>query len=204
MIEKKINTSESSDSISEEEMLRRLGITENNLAGFSDLKVVPDPDEGGFVVSYPTCPDALPAVTQWKQQSLMLGMQKPNGLLRHRKKELTTSCLPETNKTTGPVTCSPPSRTRPSGDFSRSEFVHISLTCKLFIRIVVVRALGEHIVDQTDREQIKIADTDAQLDTPEHEQRRCHFPLTAARFFLASTCVCTFKPHSSISWGRIW
>lgn len=64
MIEKKINTSESSDSISEEEMLRRLGITENNLAGFSDLKVVPDPDEGGFVVSYPTCPDALPAVTQ--------------------------------------------------------------------------------------------------------------------------------------------
>ena len=53
MIEKKINTSESSDSISEEEMLRRLGITENNLAGFNDLKVVPDPDEGGFVVSSP-------------------------------------------------------------------------------------------------------------------------------------------------------
>ena len=49
MIEKKINTSESSDSISEEEMLRRLGITENNLAGLRDLKVVPDPDEGGFV-----------------------------------------------------------------------------------------------------------------------------------------------------------
>ena len=59
MIEKKINTSESSDSISEEEMLRRLGITENNLAGFSDLKVVPDPDEGGFLVSYPDLPGCI-------------------------------------------------------------------------------------------------------------------------------------------------
>ena len=59
MIEKKINTSESSDSISEEEMLRRLGITENNLAGFSDLKVVPDTDEGGFVVSYPDLPGCI-------------------------------------------------------------------------------------------------------------------------------------------------
>ena len=59
MIEKKINTSESSDSISEEEMLRRLGITENNLAGCNDLKVVPDPDEGGFVVSYPDLPGCI-------------------------------------------------------------------------------------------------------------------------------------------------
>ena len=59
MIEKKLNTSESSDSISEEEMLRRLGITKNNLAGFSDLKVVPDPDEGGFVVSYPDLPGCI-------------------------------------------------------------------------------------------------------------------------------------------------
>lgn len=59
MTEKKINTSESSDSISEEEMLRRLGITENNLAGFNDLKVVPDPDEGRFVVSYPDLPGCI-------------------------------------------------------------------------------------------------------------------------------------------------
>ena len=59
MIEKKINTSESSDSISEEEMLRRLGITESNLAGFNDLKVVPDPDEGGFVVFYPDLPGCI-------------------------------------------------------------------------------------------------------------------------------------------------
>lgn len=59
MTEKKINTSESSDSISEEEMLRRLGITETNLAGFNDLKVVPDPDEGGFVVSYPDLPGCI-------------------------------------------------------------------------------------------------------------------------------------------------
>lgn len=52
MSEKIIGTSESSDFISEEEILRRLDITENNLAGFNNLKVVPDPDEGGFVVFY--------------------------------------------------------------------------------------------------------------------------------------------------------
>ena len=49
------------------------------------------------------------------------------------------------------------------------------LRCKLFVGVVIIRTLGEHIVDQTDREQIQVADTDAQLDTPEHEQRRCHF-----------------------------
>ena len=59
MSEKIIGTSKSSDFISEEEILRRIDITENNLAGFSDLKVVPDPDEGGFVVSYPDLPGCI-------------------------------------------------------------------------------------------------------------------------------------------------
>ena len=59
MSKKIIGTSESSDFISEEEILRRLDITENNLAGFNDLKVVPDPDEGGFVVSYPDLPGCI-------------------------------------------------------------------------------------------------------------------------------------------------
>ena len=59
MSKKIIGTSESSDFISEEEILRRLDITENNLAGFNDLKVVPDPDEGGFVVFYPDLPGCI-------------------------------------------------------------------------------------------------------------------------------------------------
>lgn len=59
MSEKIIGTSESSGFISEEEILRRIDITENNLAGFNDLKVVPDPDEGGFVVSFPTLPGCI-------------------------------------------------------------------------------------------------------------------------------------------------
>ena len=59
MSEKIIGTSKSSDFISEEEILRRIDITENNLAGFNDLKVVPDPDEGGFVVSYPALPGCI-------------------------------------------------------------------------------------------------------------------------------------------------
>lgn len=37
------------------------------------------------------------------------------------------------------------------------------LRCQLFIRIVVVPALGEHIVDQSDREQVEVADTDVLL-----------------------------------------
>ena len=88
MIEKKINTSESSDSISEEEMLRRLGITENNLAGFSDLKVVPDPDEGGFVVSYPdlpgciTCGDTMEAAiaNAWDAKAEWLAAASEEGI----------------------------------------------------------------------------------------------------------------------------
>ena len=59
MSKKIIGTSESSDFISEEEILRRLDITENNLAGFNDLKVVPDPDEGGVVVFYPDLPGCI-------------------------------------------------------------------------------------------------------------------------------------------------
>ena len=88
MIEKKINTSESSDSISEEEMLRRLGITENNLAGFSDLKVVPDTDEGGFVVSYPdlpgciTCGDTMEAAiaNAWDAKAEWLAAASEEGI----------------------------------------------------------------------------------------------------------------------------
>ena len=88
MIEKKINTSESSDSISEEEMLRCLGITENNLAGFNDLKVVPDPDEGGFVVSYPdlpgciTCGDTMEAAiaNAWDAKAEWLAAASEEGI----------------------------------------------------------------------------------------------------------------------------
>ena len=42
-----------------------------------------------------------------------------------------------------------------------------------------------------------------ELYTTQQKERGGHFPLTFSRFFLDSTSVCTFRPHSSISWGRI-
>lgn len=89
------------------------------------------------------------------------------------------------------------------GFFIPSKNVHIMLRCKLAIWERVIHAFRKHIVNQTDSEQIKVADTYSKLDATEHKQRCCHFPLTAAKFFFASTCVCTFSPHRSISCGRI-
>lgn len=82
--------------------------------------------------------------------------------------------------------------------------IHIVLRGQLFVRIVVVLPFREHIVDQPDGQQVKVGDADTELYTAQQKERGGHFPLTFARFFLDSTSVCTFRPHSSISWGRIW
>lgn len=83
------------------------------------------------------------------------------------------------------------------------KHVHIVLRRELLIGVAVILALDHHLLHHPNREQVKVLDTKPQLDTAEHEQGRCHFPLTFARFFLASTVVCTFSPHRSMSWGRI-
>ena len=74
---------------------------------------------------------------------------------------------------------------------------------QLFVRIVVVLPFREHIIDQPDGQQVEVGDADTELYTAQQKERGGHFPLTFARFFLDSTSVCTFRPHSSISWGRI-
>ena len=51
---------------------------------------------------------------------------------------------------------------------------------------------------------IKKVQQNTELYTAQQKERGGHFPLTFSRFFLDSTSVCTFRPHSSISWGRIW
>lgn len=85
-----------------------------------------------------------------------------------------------------------------------SEPVEVSLRRQLLVRILIVLPLCEHIIDQPDGQQVEIGYADTELHTAQHEERGGHYPLTFARFFLASTSVWTFRPHSSISWGRIW
>mgnify|MGYP007098778698 FL=1 len=79
------------------------------------------------------------------------------------------------------------------------EPVEVRLTCQLFVRIVVVLPLREHIIDQPDGQQVEVSDADTELYTAQQKERGGHFPLTFSRFFLDSTSVCTFRPHSSIS-----
>ena len=81
--------------------------------------------------------------------------------------------------------------------------IHVMLRCQFFVRIVVVLPLREHIIDQPDGQQVEVGDADTELYTAQQKERGGHFPLTFSRFFLDSTSVCTFRPHSSISWGRI-
>ena len=72
------------------------------------------------------------------------------------------------------------------------EPVKVSLRCQLLIRILIVLPLCEHVIDQPDGQQVEVGYADAELHTAQHEERGGHYPLTFARFFLASTSVCTF------------
>ena len=83
--------------------------------------------------------------------------------------------------------------------FFALEPVEILLRGQLFVRIVVILPLREHIIDQPDGQQVEIGDADTELYTAQQKERGGHFPLTFARFFLDSTSVCTFRPHNSIS-----
>ena len=84
--------------------------------------------------------------------------------------------------------------------FFSLEPVEIRLTCQLFVRIVVILPLREHIIDQPDGQQVEVGDADTELHTAQQKERGGHFPLTFARFFLDSTSVCTL-PHSCTAHG---
>ena len=71
--------------------------------------------------------------------------------------------------------------------------VKIILGGKCRIAAPVIHALGIYVVDQPDGQQFKVSYRKPELDAPQEEQRRGHFPLSRAKFFLASTSVRTFR-----------
>ena len=88
-----------------------------------------------------------------------------------------------------------------SASFPASEIVIVALGSDLAILVIVVPALCVHVVHHADGQKIQIPDGDAELYAAEQEQRRCHLPLSWAKFFLDWTSVCTFRPQSSMSCG---
>ena len=84
-----------------------------------------------------------------------------------------------------------------------SEPVKVFLCGYLSILVIIITALGIHIVDHTDGKKVKFADGNAKLHTPKQKQWGCHLTLCWMKFFLVSTSVFTFSPHNSISCGRI-
>ena len=70
-----------------------------------------------------------------------------------------------------------------------SPFVKITLRGQLFVQIVVVLPLCEHIIDQPDGLQVEVGDADTELYTAQQKERDGHFPLAFSRFILDSTSV---------------
>lgn len=56
------------------------------------------------------------------------------------------------------------------------ELIKILLRCQLIIENIVIIFLRPHIQYETYSEQLQIADGNAQLNTAQEEQGRCHFP----------------------------
>ena len=88
------------------------------------------------------------------------------------------------------------------GRKSQSERIKVRLSSDLRPAIVLVVFLfREHIIHDSDREQIKLREGQPDLDTSEKEEGRCHRAVSFAMFFLDSACVSTLSPHSSMSCG---
>ena len=85
---------------------------------------------------------------------------------------------------------------------SQSERIKISLSSDLRPAVIfVIFLFGEHIIHDSDREQIKLREGQPDLHTSEKEEGRCHRAVSFAMFFLDSACVSTLSPHSSMSCG---
>ena len=61
--------------------------------------------------------------------------------------------------------------------FILSKFVKISLRGQLFVRIVVVLPLREHIIDQPDGQQVEVGDADTELYTVQQKERGGQTPM---------------------------
>ena len=88
------------------------------------------------------------------------------------------------------------------GRKSQSERIKVSLSSDLMPAVIfVIFLFGEHIIHDSDREQIKLREGQPDLRTSEKEEGRCHRAVSFAMFFLDSACVSTLSPHSSMSCG---
>ena len=86
------------------------------------------------------------------------------------------------------------------GRKSQSEGIEVRLPSDLMPAVIfVIFLFGEHIIHDSDREQIKLREGQPDLHTSEKEEGRCHRAVSLAMFFLDSTCVAVFSPQSSIS-----
>ena len=84
-----------------------------------------------------------------------------------------------------------------------SKDVEIVLRGELLIGAfrTVIAAFNEHVIDEADGQKVQIPDADAKLNTPEQKQRRRHFPVSRAEFFLLSASDFTFSPQRSMISG---
>lgn len=64
------------------------------------------------------------------------------------------------------------------------ETVHIFLGRQGRILEVIVEMLRKNVVDHAHRQQVEVPEGRPDLQTAEQEQRRGHFPVSRAKFFL--------------------
>lgn len=68
------------------------------------------------------------------------------------------------------------------------------LRCQLFVWIIIILPLREHVIDQPDGQQIEVGDADTELHTAQQKEHGGHFPLTFERLFRNFTSVCNIQP----------
>lgn len=64
------------------------------------------------------------------------------------------------------------------------ETVEIFLCRQGRVLAVIVEMLRENVVDHAHRQQVEVPEGQPDLQTAEQEQRRGHFPVSRAKFFL--------------------
>lgn len=62
--------------------------------------------------------------------------------------------------------------------------VEIFLRCQRRVLAVIVQMFRKNVVDHAHRQQVEVPEGQPDLQTAEQEQRRGHFPVSRAKFFL--------------------
>ena len=69
-------------------------------------------------------------------------------------------------------------------DYNRLEPVEIFLRRQSRVFAVIVQLFRENVVDHAHCQQVEVPEGQPDLQTAEQEQRRGHFPVSRAKFFL--------------------